>query len=348
MKRFSCRCGQPVFFDSTVCVRCGSLLGFDKAAMQIVAVSPAEDGALRADDGTRYRSCRNGVEFDACNWLLPAASDHRYCWACRFNRTIPDQGRPRNKDRLRRFESAKKRLFYTLIDLELPLANGFDDTENGLLLDFIEDQRSDPHRFPETFVQTGFHGGVITINTLEADDDARESMRVQMNEHYRTLLGHLRHESGHYFWSILDPDAETLARFAACFGDLDLDYGQALSDHYAGGPRVGWQEQFISPYASAHPAEDWAETWAHYLLIRDGIETAAAHGIVPAAPNDVEVSAWVTEWRTLSVALNELNRSSGLGDAYPFVVNDVAATKLGFVDEIVSLLRRRNRAPAAC
>jgi len=348
MNRFRCRCGQPIFFDSTGCVHCGSLLGFDKEKLLLRAVSAQPDGTLVADDGERYRWCRNGSEFNACNWLIPAAAEVAYCWACGFNRTIPDQGHPRNNERFRRFESAKKRLLYTLIRLGIPPQSGFSDLREGLLLDFIEDRRSDPERFPEAFVQTGYHGGVITINTLEADDEARESVRVQLNESYRSLLGHLRHESGHYYWSIFDPDADVLARFAEVFGDPGPDYAEALAAYYANGPAAGWQDHFISAYASAHPAEDWAETWAHYLLIYDALETAAAHGVVQAAPDDLGIDERVAEWRLLSVALNELNRSSGLGDAYPFVLNDTVAGKLRFAHDIVGRLRSRTRVSAGC
>lgn len=348
MKRFQCRCGSPVFFDSTVCVSCGTLLGFDKETSQLCAVISGPDGSLVADDGQSFRPCRNSVEFDACNWLVPLDSNQAYCWGCRFNRTIPDQERPQNRERLRRFEVAKKRLLYTLIQLGLPIASGFADPEDGLLFDFIEDQRSDPDRPPETFVQTGFHGGVITINTLEADDEARERVRVQMNESYRTLLGHLRHESGHYYWSILDPDESMLAQFAEVFGDSSGDYAQALAEYYAHGPAAGWQDRFISAYASAHPTEDWAESWAHYLFIYDALETAAAYGAIESSPDDLDMDERVQKWGRLSVALNELNRSSGLGDAYPFVLNDHVAGKLRFVDEVVTQLSRRTRVSANC
>lgn len=347
MKRFQCRCGQAIYFDSTDCVNCGSLLGFDRESLQLLSVAAEADGTLVADNGARYKPCRNGVEFKVCNWLIPAASPDDWCWACRFNRTIPDQSRPRNNDRLRRFETAKKRLLYTLMRLGLSLSNGFDDPEDGLLFDFIEDQRTDPQRFPEAFVQTGFHGGVITINTLEADDEVRESVRIQMNESYRTLLGHLRHESGHYFWSVLDPDEPTLDRFRGAFGD-GSDYGEALTRYYANGPEFGWQDRFISAYASAHPDEDWAETWAHYLLIYDALETASDHGMLDASPDDLEVDQRVIEWRRLSVALNELNRSSGMGDVYPFVLHEAIVAKMRFVHEIVRQLRRRTREPANC
>lgn len=348
MNRFECRCGQLIFFDSTGCVSCGSVLGFDKESMQLLPLNIEPDGSLAADNGQLYRLCRNGTELNVCNWIIPSTSTESYCWACSFNRTIPDQSRPRNNERLRRFESAKKRLFYTLLRLGLPLTNGFDDPENGLLLDFVEDQRSDPARFPESFVQTGYHGGVITINTLEADDDTRETVRIQLNELYRTLLGHLRHESGHYFWSVLDPNEGMSGRFRAVFGDPDQDYGEALGRYYENGPEFGWRDNFISAYASAHPNEDWAESWAHYLLIYDALETAAAHRMVATQPDYLGIEERVAEWRLLSVALNELNRSSGLRDAYPFVLNDRVANKFRFIHEIVSLLGRRTRASADC
>lgn len=346
MNRFQCRCGQPVFFDSTTCVRCGSILGFDKATLQLLPLFVQSDGVLVADDGQRYKTCRNGLEFNACNWLVPYSSDEGYCWACRFNRTIPDQTQPRNNERLRRFESAKKRLLYTLTRLGLPLTSGFVNAEEGLLFDFIEDQRSDPGRFPENFVQTGFHGGIITVNTLEADDDVRESVRVQLKESYRTLLGHLRHESGHYFWPVVDPDAALLGEFRETFGSPDADYDAALASYYTDGPVSGWQDRFISAYASAHPNEDWAETWAHYLLIYDALETAAAHGMVERSPDAIDIDERVAQWRMLSVALNEMNRSSGLGDAYPFVLHDTVAAKLRFVDKTVVLMRHRTRESA--
>jgi hypothetical protein len=40
-----------------------------------------------------------------------------------------------------------------------------------------------------------------------------------------------------------------------------------------------WRDNFVSAYATTHPWEDFAETFAHYLHIVDTLETANAFGI---------------------------------------------------------------------
>ena len=304
-----------------------------------------EDGELLADDGTAFRHCINGIENGVCNWIEPAESESLLCFGCRFNRTIPSLEKPANVARWGKFETSKKRLLFTLMSLRLPLTNGDDDPENGLLLDFIEDSRSDPERFPEAFVHTGYLGGVITINAVEADDPSREAIRVEMGESYRTLLGHLRHESGHYYWSLFDPSPEEKDEAQAMFGDFDLDYAAALETYYANGPRSDWSEWHISAYASTHPVEDWAESWGHYLHIIDVIETASEFGI--AGRRDIDIRAAIEVWRDLSIALNEMNRSNGTGDAYPFVVNAAVEEKIVYVDSVVRRLRTRRRRDVA-
>ena len=345
MKSFHCRCGQPVFFDSTVCIHCGAALGFDSDSLDVVSLQLDETGGLTDESGQPRFRCANGSEFNVCNWLVSVSSSAELCWACQFNRTIPDQSRPNNTNRWRRFETAKKRLLFSLRRLGFPIRNGFVDRDNGLLFDFIEDHRSNPEQYAESFVQTGFHGGVITINALEADDAARESIRTQMNEPYRTLLGHLRHESGHYYSPALDVDDTTRSRFRLLFGTSDTDYQHALAQYYASGPEVAWQDRYISAYASAHPTEDWAESWAHFLYIYDVLETAATHGFIDTPPADMDLDEKLRVWRELSVAFNELNRSSGLADAYPFVVNDIVGEKLRFVDDTITAITTGSRAP---
>ena len=57
-------------------------------------------------------------------------------------------------------------------------------------------------------------------------------------------------------------------------------YAAALQAHYAKGGDVGpWAERHVSAYASAHPWEDWAETWAHYLHMMDAVDTALGFGM---------------------------------------------------------------------
>ncbi len=338
MKRFRCDCGSQVFFDNDHCLSCGARLGFDPAVRELRPLAAAGDGVYTDRNGRAFRFCANGEDFGVCNWLRPAEQAHPLCFACRFNRTVPNQSLPGNDRRWRVLEEGKKRLFFTLMQLGLPLVSGWVDERLGLLFDFIEDGRS-REVFAETFASTGYLGGVITINTLEADDVARTAVRSQMNEGYRTVLGHLRHESGHYYWSLLDPDAATRAEFAALFGDEQVDYAAALAAHYSNGPVTDWHERYISAYASAHPSEDWAECWGHYLHIYDALETAAAQGLLGRSPDAMTIEQRIDAWRGLSTTLNELNRSVGLGDAYPFVINDVVAAKLAFVDSVIRRLR---------
>jgi hypothetical protein len=338
MKRFRCDCGSQVFFDNDHCLGCGARLGFDPEARDMRALAPAGDGVFVDRDGRAWRFCANGEDFAVCNWLRPAVQAHPLCFACQFNRTVPNQSLAGNDRRWRVLEEGKKRLFFTLLQLRLPLVSGWTDPRLGLLFDFIEDGRS-RELFAETFATTGYLGGVITINTLEADDVARTVARSQMNESYRTVLGHLRHESGHYFWSRLDPDVDTRGEFTVQFGDETRDYAEALRSYYADGPAPHWHEHYISAYASAHPVEDWAECWGHYLHIYDALETAAAQGLLPQSPANMTMSERIDAWRGISITLNELNRSVGLHDAYPFVINDEVARKLAFVDRVIALLR---------
>ena len=340
MKRLECSCGSQVFFESRDCVHCGMELGFDPLALEMRSLSDVGGGILQSAVGGRYRMCANGTEWDVCNWLCAEEDTHPLCWGCQFNRTIPDLSLPGNIQRWWVLEQGKKRLLYTLRSLGLPLISGWQDPEHGLLLDFIEDGRS-REEYAESFVSTGFVGGVITINTLEADDVARVAVREQMNEPYRTVLGHMRHESGHYYWARLARDETIRSGFTQLFGDETMDYLGALDRHYREGPSSDWRNYYISAYASVHPMEDWAETWGHYLHIQDALETAAAYGVIRRDVARLEVGERIGIWRDLSITLNELNRSVGRGDAYPFVINHFVESKLAFVDTAIRRLQQQ-------
>jgi len=181
----------------------------------------------------------------------------------------------------------------------------------------------------------------------EADDPFREKMRVQMGEAYRTLLGHFRHEVGHHYWERLIESSDRLAPFRERFGDERVDYAEARQRHYDQGPPPDWSAGFVSAYASMHPWEDWAETWAHYLHMTDTLETARAYGLV-VRPEGARTPSVRTRrldlhdfedlaagWYPLTMALNSLNRSMGLPDTYPFVLSDTAIAKLRFVHEVI-------------
>jgi hypothetical protein len=393
VKLFRCQaCGQILHFENTRCENCGRSLGYLPEVGLLSALEPeaAGDAAIRARlaDLTHrpevaallealpsagggdawhawvrpdrlYRFCAN-AEHGACNWLVDAAQPDAYCVACCHNRTVPDLTVPRNLLLWRKLEIAKHRLFYTLIRLRLPLQSRAEDQDRGLAFDFLADA-PDPAG-PK--VMTGHENGLITIRVEEADDAERERMRLAMGETYRTLLGHVRHEVGHWFWEVLvrDGGEAVLAAFRALFGDERQDYAAALQAHYDQGPPPGWPVRFVTAYAAAHPWEDWAETWAHYLHIVDTLETAGAYGVRirpriapgdPALSAEVDfdphapghaIEALVGEWLPLTFAVNGLNRSMGQPDLYPFVLSAPAVEKLGFVHRLV---HGERMAPAA-
>jgi hypothetical protein len=346
MKLFKCQsCGQTVFFENRVCEKCGHRLGYLPQATQLLALEEKDGGfAAVAGRHLKFRYCANAAQ-DACNWLIAEDEPGNFCAACRHNRTIPDLTINDNLARWRRMEFAKHRLFYTLIALRLPLAN-LNDNPEGLAFDFLAEAPG-----AATKILTGHDEGLVTINLNEADDALREKLRTEMGEPYRTLLGHFRHEVGHYFWNVLVRDGGKLEACRAVFGDDRQDYAAALKRHYAEGPPAGWDQNFISAYATAHPWEDFAETWAHYLHIVDTLETASAFGlqIHPMAtknralhadidfnPHHAEsMQELVDAWLPLTFAVNSLNRSMGHADLYPFVVSAAVVKKLQFIHEVV-------------
>jgi hypothetical protein len=231
----------------------------------------------------------------------------------------------------------------------LPLLDRADDPERGLAFEFLADP-ADP---AAPRVLTGHASGVITINLAEADDPEREKRRVQLHEPYRTLLGHFRHEVGHYYWDRLIRDNPSrLEEFRSAFGNERADYAEAVKRHYDAGAPADWQDRFISAYATMHPWEDWAETWAHYLHIIDALETAAACGVrlrppragdpamrqVPDPVGDERVSfdELMESWFPLTYMLNNLNRGLGQADAYPFVLSVPVLQKVQFVHDTVA------------
>jgi hypothetical protein len=300
--------------------------------------------ALAAPAGhDRYRLCRNYSEHATCNWAVPADGGAGYCRACAFNDVIPNLGDAAAKDGWRRLEGAKRRLLYTLIELGLPLEPRAAGHDRGLAFAFKKDTGGDK-------VFTGHSDGLITINIAETDDPFREKMRLQMGEAYRTVLGHFRHEIGHYYWFRLCDGSNRLDAARALFGDERADYRAAMQRHYKEGAPSDWSTRFVSAYASMHPFEDFAETWAHYLHMVDTLETARSYGLAlrPAAVGGAaleEVRArrldfddfgdLITAWVPLTLALNSLNRGMGLLDLYPFVLSEPAVGKLRFVHDII-------------
>jgi hypothetical protein len=368
MKTFHCQhCGQAVFFENVQCLQCGSKLAFLPDRMNIAALEPVPDqdalwrprtrgSRARKGAATRYRLCHNATTQNACNFAVPEDDPNPLCVACRLTRVLPDLSQPGNTERWYRLESAKRRLFYTLAKLGLLSPTPPNGEADGPMFEFLAD-------LPGQLVMTGHSHGVITLNVAEADDAERVKRKVEMQEPYRTLLGHFRHESGHYYWDRLIDEGGRVEAFRKVFGDESADYGQALQAHYArGGTIPDWQDNYVSAYATAHPWEDWAETWTHYLHMVDLLETAAAYNtrvsipgqgvelddvINPLETGHPEFDLLVEQWVPLTLLVNSMNRSLGQEDAYPFALSAGALDKLRFVHDVICETRVGPAQPAA-
>ncbi len=342
VRSWRCACGAQVYFGNSQCLSCGSALGFDPERgllLNLPAVAP---------DGQPYERCAH-LHTVACNWLLPSADvqpQGGLCRACRLNRTVPDLSSPDNVRAWATIEAAKRRMVSQLLVLGLPVRSRLsEDPQAGLMFDFLQPLNGAP-------VQTGHLGGLITLNVEEADDARREAIRHALHEPYRTLLGHLRHEVGHYYWDRLVAQTGWLQLFRARFGDEQQDYAAALQQHYSWGPAPDWRSRCISAYASSHPWEDWAETFAHYLHMIDTVDTALSYGL---SADDVEMNVLpytadvldspddaprflrlINGWLELTAVLNELSQSMGQPAFYPFVLNPPAVAKLHLVHRVVN------------
>jgi hypothetical protein len=349
MKTFHCnRCSQRVFFENVRCERCEALLGYLPQLRAISAFEDAGEARWRSlhpqADGALYKQCHNYAVENVCNWMIPADSPDTLCRACQLTRTIPNLSTPDNRLYWYRLEVAKRRLLYTLAELGLDVKSRRQDPQQGLAFEFLEDS-GDGSR-----VMTGHDNGLITLNIAEADDAHREKVRTAMGEPYRTLLGHFRHETGHYYFSrLIENNPRWLPAFRELFGDERANYGDALDNYYRVGAPADWQASYISAYATMHPWEDWAETWAHYLMIVDVLDTSTAYGIAlfsddPREPTltdrtPVENASFDTlmkRWFPLTYALNGLNRSLGMPDGYPFALAAPVVDKLRFVHRVIA------------
>jgi hypothetical protein len=335
MRDFHCpNCGQRLAFENSACLSCGSSLGFSLDQMALLVIAKGEEGehagAVDADD---YQLCAN-LYLAECNWLVATDQPGGLCTSCALTLERPNDSDTEGLAAFARAEAAKRRLIAELHELKLPIVGRDQDPEQGLGFRLLSSA------FEK--VITGHDSGIITLDLAEGDDVHREQLRVEMEEPYRTLLGHFRHEVGHYYFYRLINSPESLERFNELFGDPDADYQAALDRHYRDGAPEGWQESFVSSYATMHPAEDWAETFAHYLHIRDTLDTSAWCGLAPASatfdrpalgpsafPNIIEM------WLPLSWSLNMVNRSMGHDDLYPFVLPVAVLDKMQFIHTVI-------------
>jgi hypothetical protein len=358
MKLFKCTCcGQLLYFENSICENCKHSLGFIAEDLNLFTLDGGDNGnyslygngksllgRIFGDKKPQFKYCKNH-EFNVCNWLIAADSSNGYCRACELNHIVPNLANPEHVRQWGLIEVAKHRLIYSLLQMKLPLVSKFQDISKGLSLNFLTEEDAVQK------VMTGHENGLITLNVSEADDDKRELSRKQMNEPYRTLLGHFRHEIGHYYWDRLIDNSAFIDEYRQIFGDERQDYDQALQRHYSQGVPADWNLNFISEYASTHPWEDWAETWAHYLHIMDTLETADAFGIsvapriasksdhantvIKATPyQQPDFQQLLDMWLPLTFAMNSLNRSMGNHDLYPFVIQPKVVAKLSFIHKV--------------
>ena len=363
-RAYRCRCNRPVFFRNAVCLACRTPLGYDPDLVLLRPLAPTRDPQVWRAMRTRrigatqplltYRRCANWNSAAPCNWLLRDDADAKlqpYCRSCRLDRTIPDPDDRDNASLWLKVEHAKRALVSQLIALQLPVESRVsENTTQGVQFDLLRSPIVGPR------VMTGHDNGLITLDIEEADDVHRETVRTQMHEPYRTLIGHLRHEIGHYYWQRLVQNSAWEAPCRALFGDDRADYGAALQAHYANGAPHDWMNRHVSAYASAHPYEDWAETWAHYLHMVDALDTSRSFGLVAhhgdiqydpfdtraldladgtATSEDMAFLAVVNGWIELTGALNEVTRSMGEHDFYPFILSIPAVRKLHFIHKVV-------------
>jgi hypothetical protein len=342
MRTFHCsHCQALLFFENVSCVVCGHGLVYLPDQRRMEAFEPT---ATEVAPG--YRLCRNYVGEQICNWAVAAADTNPLCESCRLTRVIPDLAQAGNREAWYRLEKAKRRLLYTLQGLKLPIVAKSERGDEGLAFEFLHDQ---PVGGDAGRVMTGHDNGLITVNAAEADDVQREQRRIQQHEPYRTLIGHFRHEIGHYYWDRLIAGRPGLQEFRKLFGDERADYAAALQKHYQDGPPTQWDGAHVSAYASCHPHEDWAETWAHFMHMVDALETAEAAGLTirPRRPDEPQMNPpmnplkhpdfgrMMEAWMPLAYVMNNLSRSLGQPDSYPFVLSPTVIGKLGFVHATV-------------
>jgi hypothetical protein len=350
LRAFACgTCRSLIFFENSVCITCRSPIGFHRPSAQLVVLAQEQCGLRFTDEaGRTYRPCANR-KLAECNWLAEVDAVAGLCGCCQLTRTRPAYSEREALAAFARTEAAKRRLVYQVDWLGLPSTPRQVDPEHGLAFDLLSSKTSP--------ITTGHDSGVITIDLAEGDDAHREMLRVRLSEAYRTLLGHLRHEIGHWYWDVLIHRTRFYARFRELFGDERADYQAALGAHYEQSTSDDWVQSYVSQYASAHPWEDWAETFAHYLHIRDTLQTAAAWGVRVIGPDldlsvawDAQLTARPTDevdefgdllrtWLPLTYALNAQNRSMGKDDLYPFVLAPVVVEKLRFVHLVVTAVR---------
>ncbi len=357
MRNFSCGCGATVYFENSQCVVCKSELGWCPACNTLRSIQADSNGQYRCGEpscGQALSKCHNYVVREVCNRCVltpPATGDRIFCDCCKFNDTIPDLSVDGNHQKWRRIEAAKRRLLYTLDLVGLPYGTAADGFPVPLSFDFKGDTEKKRTLWfnmnKEEQVYTGHSDGKVTINIREADDVEREKARISFGEAHRSIIGHFHHEIGHYFWDVLVKN-QCEAECIAVFGDHNSpDYGAALDIYYKNGAKENWQTHYISGYATMHPWEDFAESFATYLDMISVLDIAfhadALFGVEPVGASFADISK---HFAKLGLLLNEMNRAKGLLDLVPQVHTAGILKKIEFIHEL-RLRGMNNNSPQA-
>lgn len=348
MRAFACPvCNNFTAFEAAECRTCGAHVGLHLPSKEMLAV----DGDVAFVGGEHWVRCTQSGNL-ACNWLVPEEEHDAYqrgrCLADSLIRHEPAPDDTIAREKLVPAAGALRRLVFQLHDIGLPI-EPFWRTEGGLAFDLLSSYTTGEK------VTIGHADGVITIDLVETLDAYREQLRVRLGEPYRTMLGHFRHEVGHYYQNVLvetGPGAQTyLDRCRELFGDERAGYAEAIQRHYKFGAPDTWRESFISEYATMHPWEDFAECFAHYLHIADTIDTSREAGMVlhadrvrfsaprDAAPlesyADAPIERLLYDWRWISLFFNRVNTAMGKDPLYPFEIPPPVVAKLGFVHRVI-------------
>ncbi len=265
-----------------------------------------------------------------CNWIADPTSSVGLCFSCTLTRTRPADGDAVGLGQYWVAEASKRRLIFGLDELQLPIK--VSDGYVGLAFDLLSSSQGK--------ILTGYQNGIITLDLAESNDAHRETLRQSMDEPYRTVLGHFRHEIGHYYCEVLALSGRR-EEFRALFGDETTSYQGALQRHYSTGSGQYWQDRFISAYATMHPLEDFAEVFGHFLHIADTLQTVQEFGLIGDEERVDPLEAPMAEviartWLPLTKGLNQINRSMGRSDLYPFVLAQPVIVKLAFVADLVA------------
>ena len=350
MKIFTCdNCGHLIYFENVRCNKCGFPLGYCPDTGKLCSFKVNDDGTWSSIGPTTfgrvYKQCKNYSKEGVCNWMIPIEENAERCISCNLNWVLPELDLGHNRKYWHKIEKAKRRLVFSIMRMNLPLKNKKQDRHNGLAFKFLEGPGL--NRVERKPVMIGHNQGIITLNIAEANDAIRIKIREDMKERYRTLLGHFRHEIGHYYWLLLVSNSKWLEPCRELFGDDQIDYNKALKKYYARDPDEPLSDEFISMYASSHPWEDWAETWAHYMHMYDTLETVNSWGL-RFGKDSVRYTQdhWITgddkffdtmtdNWTWTTCALNSINRSMGLNDPYPFIITPKVKQKLHFIHKVI-------------